>query len=121
VPSALVKSLYTEPLKRGATDARETPGEYAQALAWLADDADLTTLLDNREDTFAILGLAEDLLQTMHLALVQVRHQPVDDTQRAPLQRVRAKLLATAQDEVLDSIVGQVRMFTVNWERASQP
>ncbi len=99
------------------------PGEYARALQVLADaDADqgaeayralLTHLVADRATAFAMLGLAEDLLQLLHQGLATLRHARVDDTMPTPIRAVRTKVEAAAADEMLDGIVQQLRAFTI--------
>ena len=81
-------------------------GEYARALAWLHDSADLAALARDRESQFAVLGLAEDLLQRLHWAFVSLKHQPVDDTMPIAIQAVREKLQAEPLDARTDSALG---------------
>jgi hypothetical protein len=89
-------------------------GEYARALTWLQDSADLAALAQDRESQFAVIGLAEDLLQRLHWALVHLKHQPLDDTLPMPIQAVRAKLQAEPMDARLEAIIREVRMFTMD-------
>jgi hypothetical protein len=99
------------------------PGEYARALQVLAaadtgPDVEayralLTNLVADRETAFAMLGLAEDLLQLLHQGLATVRHARVDDTLPTPIRAIRTKVEASAADEMLDGIVQQLRAFTI--------
>jgi hypothetical protein len=88
------------------------PGEYAKALAWLAEDADAAALARDPESQLAMLGLAEDLLQHVHWALLTIKHAPVDDTMPTPIRAIRAKLNAQRLDDMLDTnVIHELRAF----------
>jgi hypothetical protein len=95
------------------------PGEYGRALEGLTTaDRDPAALAVDLETQFAMLGLAEDLMQRVHQALCHVRHTPIDDTLPVPIQAVRAKVQATNLDADLDRIILQVRAFTMTLDAA---
>jgi hypothetical protein len=95
------------------------PGEYTRALEGLTTAGrDPAPLAADLETQFAMLGLAEDLMQRVHWALCHVKHAQVDDTQPVPIQALRAKVQARNLDEDLDAIIRQLRMFVITLDPA---